>query len=165
VPPAPELAGQIDFGLASISRYLESLSAKTATELLEPRPEESPDASQTPYSAVFVLRSQHPAAFHSHFPQLISTASQHLPSDRSIRLIGFSKACEDKLSDCLGIPRVSSVALRTDLPQAKAVIEFVREHVPPVDAGWHQEARSGKFLATKINAIETKVGAKKQRRV
>jgi ribonuclease P/MRP protein subunit POP3 len=80
-----------------------------------------------------------------------------------IRLIGFSKSCEDRLSSCLGIPRVSSIGLREGVPQTKALLDYVRQRVSAVDIPWLQEARSGKYLETKINAVEVPVGVKKQR--
>lgn len=143
-PPTPETAKCVDLGLARISRSLE----------------QAPDHHQ-PYAAVFVARSGQPSAFHSHFPQMVAVASS---SKEPIRLIGFSKSCEDRLSSCLGIPRVSSIGLRDGVPQTKALLDFLRQHVPAVDMPWLQEARSGKYLDTKINALEVPIGVKKQRR-
>jgi ribonuclease P/MRP protein subunit POP3 len=80
-----------------------------------------------------------------------------------IRLVGFSRSCEDRLSSCLGIPRVSSIGLREGVPQAKALLDFVRQHVPAVDMHWLQETKRGEYLETKINALEVPVGTKKQK--
>ncbi|KAK0669514.1 hypothetical protein QBC41DRAFT_108084 [Cercophora samala] len=146
VPPTPELAGYVDVGLSHISRTLQGMSDKDAK----------------PYSVVFVARSGQSSAFHCHFPQMVALASQSQPPENAVRLVGISKACEDKLSAALGIPRVSSIALREDAPQAKGLIDFVREHVKPVEAAWLKEARAGKYLATKIDAVPTKIGVKKK---
>jgi ribonuclease P/MRP protein subunit POP3 len=132
----------VDLGLASISRSLEN------------RP------NQEPYAVVFVARSGQPSAFHSQFPQMVAVAST---SREPIRLVGFSKSCEERLSSCLGIPRVSSIGLRDGVPQAKALLEFVRQHVPPVEMTWLPEAKAGQYLETKINALEVPVGTKKSR--
>jgi ribonuclease P/MRP protein subunit POP3 len=120
-------------------------------------------SSSGPYSVVFVARSGQSSAFNCHFPQMVATAAQSQPADRTVRLVGFSKACEDRLSAALGIPRVSSIGLREDAPQVKGLVDFVRQHVAPVDVSWLREAQSAKFLATKIDAVATKVGAKKLR--
>ncbi|OIW33982.1 hypothetical protein CONLIGDRAFT_569207 [Coniochaeta ligniaria NRRL 30616] len=152
VPPAPELAKHVDLGLASISRSLERIPAEIS--------DESP---LEPYAVVFVARSGQPSAFHSHFPQMVAVASKSVPGRQPIRLVGFSAACEERLSSSLGIPRVSSIGLREGAPQTKALVEFVREHVPPVDMSWFQEVKGGQFIETKINAVEVPVGTKKQK--
>ncbi|KAK4178440.1 hypothetical protein QBC36DRAFT_103826 [Triangularia setosa] len=147
VPPTPELAGYVDVGLSHISRTLQDISSKDDTK---------------PYSVVFVARSGQSSAFHCHFPQMVALASQSQPPEKAVRLVGISKACEDKLSAALGIPRVSSIALREDAPQAKGLVDFVREHVKPIEVTWLKEARAGKYLDTKIDAVPTKIGVKKK---
>jgi ribonuclease P/MRP protein subunit POP3 len=92
---------------------------------------------------------------------MVALAAQSHPKEQATRLVGFSKACEDRLSAALGIPRVSSIGLRADAPQAKGLVDFVREHVAPIEVPWLEEARSAKFLETKIDAVPTKVGTKK----
>ena len=127
------------------------------------RGEAEPKADDKPYSVVFVARSGQSSAFHCHFPQMVALAAQSQPADKTVRLVGFSKACEDRLSAALGIPRASSIGLREDSPQAKGLVDFVREHVAPVEVAWLREAPSGKFLETRIDAVPTKVGVKKPR--
>lgn len=168
VPPSPELTKYVDLGLASISRSLEKISADSGrdnpaaseTAARERSPEES---RHEHYAVVFIARSGQPSAFHSHFPQMVAVASRSVSSRQPIRLVGFSAACEERLRSSLGIPRVSSIGLREGAPQAKALVDFVREHVPPVDMSWFEEVKSGQFLETKINAIEVPVGTKKQK--
>jgi ribonuclease P/MRP protein subunit POP3 len=128
-----------------------------------PKPGGDSSAGAKPYAVVFVARSGQSSAFHCHFPQIVALAAQARPPDNPIRLVGFSKACEDRLSAALGIPRVSSVALREDAPHAKGLIDFVREHVAPVEISWLREAQSGEFLETKIDGVPTKIGTKKPR--
>lgn len=94
---------------------------------------------------------------------MVALAAQSQPPDRAVRLVGLSKACEDRLSAALGIPRVSSIGLREDAPQAKGLVEYVREHVAPVEIVWLREVQAGRFLETKIDAVQTKIGLKKQR--
>jgi len=116
-----------------------------------------------PYTIVFVPRGGQSPAFNSHFPQMVALAARSQPAETAVRLVGFSKACEDRLSAALGIPRVSSIAICEGAPQAKGLVDYVREKVPPVDVAWLKEARRGEFLETKIDAIVTKIGTKKQR--
>lgn len=167
-PPVPELAAYVDVGLSQISRTLQAMSNK---EGFKPPGEDAtpeqpgPDTQRDnkPYSVVFVARSSQSSAFHCHFPQMAALAAQSQAPERAVRLIGFSKACEDQLSTALGIPRVSSIGLREDAPQAKALVDFVRERVAPIRVAWLEEASSGKFLETKIDAVPTKIGTKKPR--
>ncbi len=167
-PPVPELASHVDVGLSKISRSLQVMSGKDKPAVPSGgAPSKSGAADDggdsRPYAVVFVARSGQSSAFHCHFPQIVALAARSQSSDTPIRLVGFSKACEDRLSAALGIPRVSSVALREDTPHAKGLVDFVREHVPPVEVSWLREARSGKFLETKIDGVPTKVGTKKPR--
>ncbi|KAB5570069.1 hypothetical protein GE09DRAFT_1170934 [Coniochaeta sp. 2T2.1] len=168
IPPVPGVAKDVDLGLANISRSLEKVSAtskQNQPEASEATGHEGVSNESTPesYAVVFVARSGQPSAFHSHFPQMVAVASKAVPSKQPIRLVGFSEACEDRLSSALAIPRVSSIGLREGAPQTKALIEFVREHVPPVEMSWFREVESGRFLETKINAVEVPVGNKKQK--
>lgn len=167
-PPVPEFAAHVDVGLSQISRTLQNMSSKDEVSPSLVDTSSNPggaDASTSskPYSVVFVARSGQSSAFHCHFPQMVAVAAQSQPADIAVRLVGLSKACEDRLSAALGIPRVSSIGLREDAPQARGLVDFVREHVAPVDVSWLREAQSAEFLETKIDAVATKVGAKKLR--
>ncbi|KAK3333231.1 hypothetical protein B0T19DRAFT_120331 [Cercophora scortea] len=166
--PVPELTAFVDVGLANISRNLQARSTKTGAD---PVPEKgdgvaksakaAAEAAKPPYNIVFAARSGQSSAFHSHFPQMVAVASESLPSDKSIMLVGFSKPCEERLSAALGIPRVSSIALREGAPHSKGLVDFVRANVAPVNIAWIKEARAGGFLETQIEAVKTAVGSKK----
>ncbi|GAB1320502.1 RNase P and RNase MRP subunit [Madurella fahalii] len=156
-PPAPELAAHVDVGLSKISRTLQLMSAK------KDGVSSTPGEVATQYSVVFVARSGQSSAFHCHFPQMVALAAQSQSPEKAVRLVGFSKSCEERLSAALGIPRASSIGLRDDEPQAKGLIDFVREHVAPVQVSWLEEACSARFLETNIDAVPTKVGSKKPR--
>ncbi|CAK7218575.1 RNase P and RNase MRP subunit [Sporothrix bragantina] len=181
VPPPPELSRFVDVGLATITRELSkgdssstSIPIPQATKSAFP-PQQSTTAtslpsSVTPYAAVFVLRSGHPSAFYSHFPQMVAVASQQdaTASDSPsvpVRLIGFSRACEDRLSSSLGIPRVSTIALRAGAPQSQGLLKFLEETVPAVDVPWLDEAQAGKFRDTQIHIADVRVGPKRQKKV
>ncbi|KAH6890397.1 hypothetical protein B0T10DRAFT_317824 [Thelonectria olida] len=146
-PPMPELCSKIDVGLNSISRSLESSN-------------ESPTGQ---YSMIFVARGNQSSSFNCQFPLMVGAASKHLAPETKTRLVGFSKPCADRLSTCLGVPRVSSVAIRSDAPGAQALQEFIRKTVAPVDAAWLDQSQDRSYLATIINSIETTVGPKRTR--
>ncbi|KAK3375131.1 hypothetical protein B0H63DRAFT_481921 [Podospora didyma] len=158
VPPAPELAAYVDVGLSNISRQLQDMSAAPDHSAT---PKSKNKVGQAPYSVVFVARSGQSSAFNCHFPQMAALVSKSQPTEEALRLVGFSRSCEDRLSAALGIPRVSSIAIRDDAPQAKGLVGFVRDHVAPIKVGWLQEARSGGILETKIEAVQTMVGSKR----
>ncbi|KAK3302159.1 uncharacterized protein B0T15DRAFT_514213 [Chaetomium strumarium] len=167
-PPVPELAGYVDVGLSKISRTLQIMSDKdklvrSSESAASKREEATTGVESRPYTVVFVARSGQSSAFHCHFPQMVALAAASRSPDEAVRLVGFSKACEERLSAALGIPRVSSIALREGAPQAKGLVDFVREHVASIEITWLREARSASFLETRIDAVPTKVGTKKPR--
>ncbi|KAH7182809.1 uncharacterized protein B0J16DRAFT_154427 [Fusarium flagelliforme] len=155
VPPMPVIEANIDVGLNSITRNLQSLSSKDnkSTE----------NEAERQYSMVFVARGNQASTFNCHFPQMIGTATNQLPDDGQISLVGFSKPCSERLSACLGVPRVSSIAIVKDAPGAGALQEFVRKTVAKVETSWLNASSSTQYLAPKINAIETTVGPKRAR--
>lgn len=159
VPPPPAVAESVDVGLTNITRNLAASSSKAQAGT-------DSDVVQDPlhpYSVVFVVRSGPPSTFFSHLPQMVAAASRQL--DEPIRLVGFSKSCEEKLSACLGIPRVSSVALRAgESGHLKALVDLVRKQVAPVEARWMEDASKGQFRETKINSVQAPIGAKRQKK-
>ncbi|KAF5609703.1 rnase subunit pop3 [Fusarium pseudoanthophilum] len=155
VPPMPEIEASIDVGLNSITRNLQ-LYLQQETESMEHEPYRQ-------YSMVFVARGDQASTFNCHFPQMIGAASRKTSSERKTRLVGLSKPCSERLSSCLGVPRVSSVAIRMDAPGAGALQEFVMKKVEPIEASWLDVSSDVQYLAPKINAIETTVGPKRAR--
>ncbi|RSM04661.1 hypothetical protein CEP52_006671 [Fusarium oligoseptatum] len=153
VPPMPEIDASIDVGLNSITRNLQALS-QSDEEAAQGKPERQ-------YLMIFVARGNQASTFNCHFPQMAAAASKSLPSPDKIRLVGFSNPCSDRLSACLGVPRVSSIAIAKDAPGAGALQEFVLKSVPPAEAAWLDASRDAQHLTTKINAIETTVGPKR----
>ncbi|RGP80245.1 rnase subunit pop3 [Fusarium longipes] len=154
-PPMPELEANVDVGFNSITRNLQSWSSKNA--------ESTEHESTRQYSMVFIARGNQTSAFNCHFPQMVGTASRNLPEDDQIRLVGFSKPCSERLSGCLGVPRVSSIAIVKDAPGAGALQEFITKTVAPVEIPWLNASSSTQYLAPKINAIETTVGPRRAR--
>jgi len=146
--------------MSNISRVLEKMSSGQSPAdqgAGEPR-------GNDVYSVVFVARSGQPTAFTAHLPQMVAVASQACPDTPPIRLVGFSKACEDRLSTSLGIPRASSIALRAGAPQASSLVDFVLANVPRVQLAWLEEAKAGQHRVTSVITGQTNVGAKRQKK-
>lgn len=159
MPPPPAVADSLDVGLTNITRNLAACSSKGEAGAGRDGVQDGPPT----YSVVFVVRSATPSTFFSHLPQMVSAASRQM--GEPIRLVGFSKSCEERLSKCLGIPRVSSVALRGgESGQLRALVDFVRKQVAPVEARWMEGASKGQFHETKINSIQAPIGTKRQKR-
>lgn len=165
VPPPPAVASFIDVGLSNITRKLQPGAIPCNSEA-ESEDDNNPAVQPSPYSVIFVARSGSPSAFFSHLPQMVAVASKQSQQGKEpTRLVGFSKACEERLSACLGVPRVTSVALRADdTVQSKALVDFVRARVPAVEVPWLDEIAKGKYHNTKINTIQAPIGKKRQKR-
>lgn len=165
VPPAPELTSYVDAGLSAVTRSLENAAAKGRSLVITARSgNEAADeeCDVLSYSVIFIARSGQPSILNSHLPQMVAVASATHPSKPPIRLVGLSRACEDRLSECLGIPRVSCIGIREDAPNSKALVDFARQHVPTIEVPWLEEAQKAEYKETKINTIQTTIGAKKQ---
>jgi ribonuclease P/MRP protein subunit POP3 len=114
------------------------------------------------YSAIFVARSGQPNALSSHLPRMVAAASKSHPSQSPTRLVELPRGCEGRLSESLGVPRVSCIGICFGAPNSKALIDFTRRHVPIIEIPWLQEASQAEFRETRINTVETIIGAKKK---
>ncbi|KAI5863138.1 hypothetical protein GGS23DRAFT_568457 [Durotheca rogersii] len=162
-PPIPEIKSYIDVGLSAVTRSLQESASRGPDVELSPPPEPRDQGpASRPYSAIFVARSGQPTVLNGHLPQMVAAACEAQQGQAPIRLVGLSKACGDRLSESLGVPRVSCIGLREEAPKSKALVEFTRRHVPVVEAQWLEEARQGEHKGTNINAVETCIGRKKQ---
>lgn len=162
-PPPPAVASCVDVGLSNITRNLQ-IRADNKFTTKAAKGQKSPRQSEA-YNLVFVVRSGPPSAFFNHLPQMVAVASKAWALSEPVRLVGFSKSCEERLSACMGIPRVTSVAIKqSDVAQLRALVNFVRERVPPVRAPWLEEAGQVVFRETKINTIQAAVGKKRQKK-
>ena len=165
VPPAPELRSHVDVGLSAVTRGLQESTVAARQPAGDAPPAERPirDGATRCYSVIVVARSGHPNILNSHLPQMVAVASKAHPEQPPIRLVGLSKACEERLAQSLGIPRVSCIGLHSDAPNSKPLVDFARERVPVSDIQWLDEAGKAEYRTTKINSVETFVGAKKQK--
>lgn len=158
-PLKPELCASIDVGFNSISRKLETFSKTTNG------PNSSdPKDSAKPYTMVFVSRGNQTSTFNCHFPQMVGAATKNCSLDDKTRLIGFSRPVSDRISNSLGVLRVSSIAITKDAPGAEALWAFVKKAVPPIEVPWIC-GKDVHYKTTKINSIETTVGEKRVRLV
>ncbi|KAI9167393.1 hypothetical protein HJFPF1_03520 [Paramyrothecium foliicola] len=144
----PDLASSIDVGFNLISRNLEASSSPS-------------DETVRTYSMVFVARGNQSPVFNAQFPQMLGAASKKLSPETKTRLVGFSKPCSDRLSSCLGIARVSALAITHDAPGAGALWSLVQEHVPPIEVPWLANPGEPTYHETRIKSMETTIGVKK----
>lgn len=153
-PPPPDLLHHVDIGFNSITRNMGT------------NPRDGDDDGQEhkgKYSMIFVTRGDQSSAFNCHFPKMVGAASKDVPLNDRIRLVGFSKPCSERLSKCLGLARVSSVAIGREAPGAGALWEVVKRNIKPVDVRWLEGDPDTSYLTTKINSIETTIGPKRPR--
>jgi ribonuclease P/MRP protein subunit POP3 len=167
VPPPPEIGSFVDVGLSVITRSLgsvgvEATSNSTTIEEQNLCAGSQGSGSRRPYSAIFVARSGQPSILNSHLPQMVALASRTKPGEEPIRLVGLSKACQDRMSEALGIPRVSIIGLRENAPNSKALVDYTRHYVPAIEVAWLKEARAAEFMDTKIDTIETTIGQRER---
>jgi ribonuclease P/MRP protein subunit POP3 len=116
------------------------------------------------YSVIFVALSDQPAAFGVHFPQMVAVANQARTEREAIQLVGFSTSCQDRLSTCLGIPRVTAIALLKGAPGSAALMDFLQSHVPAVETHYLEEASSGLHRKTVAISSKVLVSAKRAKR-
>ncbi|KAJ4391897.1 RNase P and RNase MRP subunit [Gnomoniopsis smithogilvyi] len=165
LPPPPAVAGSVHVGLSNITRNLQHCAANPIAAAEAEVNEDGGKTLPRPYSVIFVSRSGPPSVFFSHLPQMVAVASKSQQLAEPIRLVGFSKDSEERLSACMGIPRVTSVALDADdMAQLKAVVNFVRERVPAIEAPWLEETARGVYHETRINTIQAPIGKKRQKK-
>ncbi|KAI1265199.1 hypothetical protein F5Y18DRAFT_427323 [Xylariaceae sp. FL1019] len=158
-PPVPELQAFVDIGLSSITRSLQKVSSEAGN----PQGDDVSENRISPlYSLIFVARSGQPNALSSHLAQMVAVGSIKDPNQPPTRLVGFSKACEDRLAASLGLPRVSCVGIRVNAPNSQPLIEFTRQHVPIIRVSWLEEARRAEHRETKVNILETTIGDRKR---
>lgn len=144
-------------GFNSVNRHLEALSAVSCRYLgLHPTELDGKDITKPQHiAAVFLLRPIDNIIY-SHLPILCSTASLAHQKAPATRLLLLDSAVEKRLTEALGQPSASIVALTepedaSDVPGLRAVLDYVRENVNAVEAGWLKEAINAKWLGTKID--------------
>ncbi|KAI0446012.1 hypothetical protein F4803DRAFT_505324 [Xylaria telfairii] len=163
VPPPPELKAYVDIGLSCVTHSLQKTASERAgnDSLCDGQDPRDQPASRF-YSIIFVSRSGQPNALSSHLPQMVAVACKSYPLQPPTRLVELPRACEGRLYESLGIPRVSCIGICVDAPNSNALVDFTREHAPVVEVPWLQEATCAGFRGTNINTIATVMGVKKK---
>ncbi|KAI1124984.1 hypothetical protein F5Y10DRAFT_248050 [Nemania abortiva] len=162
-PPAPEIQSYVDIGLSCVSRCLQKTTSEglESSSLRDGQKLEELPASRF-YSAIFVARSGQPNALSSHLPQMVAVACKSHPSQPPTRLVELPKACESRLCESLGIPRVSCIGICVGAPNSNALVDFTREHVVITKVPWLEEASDAEYRSTRINTIATAIGSRKK---
>lgn len=183
IPPLPEISASVVVGLNRVTRHLESLSRSSKPfSLPGGKPDTSTgfdgdesrekvgefigehlsssissvDTSMNRhFSAIFVPQSSQPAILQAHLPQAIVTASLVHPQLPATRLVQLPRNSEARLSEALGLPRVSFVGILEGAAHTKALMGLVLEYVPKIEIPWLKEIGTSTYLPVKINAIET----------
>jgi len=162
VPPEPEVASFLTVGFNSTERALEA-SYRQCT------PGGSSDtfaASKDNVSrmvAIFVDRADQGPALYAHLPLLVSTASLNLPVDTRIRLVALPRGATKRLSAALHIPRASMIGLYHGAPNSAPLVDFVREHVSPIEVPWLKRLQGGKYLPVGITMKQIAVPKKAEK--
>lgn len=175
-PPPPEIQKRLVVGLNSILRHLQSLSQASKSKQphagavlgtsSDPAAEEpgDKDAQPQPFAAIFALSPTpgNPNILTAHLPTMIHTSSLNFPSLPPTRLIPLSQPQALQLKSVLSLARTSHIGILNSAPGAEALIAVIRENVPVIEVRWLDEVKKGEYLETKINAIETYVGASRK---
>ncbi|KAF7944048.1 hypothetical protein EAE96_010458 [Botrytis aclada] len=173
IPSSPEISSYIVTGLNSIHRMLEesskrglgtkeSLNTELGTLHQTNEVDSNPQSPPQPhFSVIFVARSNQHPIFNSHLPQILDTASKAYPTQPSTRLVQLPKGSETRIAAALGLPRVSFLGILEDAPNSKALVDLIRDCVGEIEIPWLNEAKKAEFLETKINSIQTTIGAAK----
>lgn len=177
-PPPPEISSFIITGLRSITRKLEVESKASKPKSNENEPADSKDAKKEDSSttnpqeeklphfiAIFAFRDTHEKVLHAHLPQLVATSTLAHPNLPATRLIQLPKECWSRICEVLKLPRVSFLGLLDGAPHAKSLVDLILQNVPEIEAPWLEEVKNAAYLPVKINAIETTIGAAKEKKV
>ena len=74
------------------------------------------------------------------------TASLLHPDVPATRLVPLSPTAEARIAAALGLPRAGVVGIMEGAPGSGPLVEYVRQHVQPVEVPWIQEAAKGAYL-------------------
>ena len=104
---------------------------------------------------------------YAHIPLLAKLTSSAFATLPPTRLVVLPKGAEQKLGSALGIPSVGLIGLHRDAPESAALMDFVKQKVPEIEASWVEEVAAGSYLPVKIHETETSapIGQKRMRNV
>lgn len=165
--PSTAAAPHVTVGLNAITRHLESILdlAPAGQPLASDAPSDivvgantlalgQADSSsrQSPrIPAVVLLPEPRDAIIYEHLPVLALMASRKTPSAPPTRLVHLHATAETKLAAALALPRAGAIAIFEGESTSAAVIDYVREHLKPVEIPWLAEMGAGKYLELKVD--------------
>lgn len=164
-PPRPAIGNHVLVGLNSVTRHLEALAAKTApsTALAACREQEQEGAKALAHNdlrplSMVVLSHPKPSLSpaHAHLPTLVHLCSLSRPCatpdscKTATRLVPLPTSADSRLASRLHIPRVGALGIYADAPGAKALEDYVREHVGVTECKWIDEAMSGEWRGMNV---------------
>ncbi len=159
-PPVPAIGLHVLIGINNVTKHLETLAASAAppsvpineSNVYEQESSISDNGTRqrskslvTPLSFVILTHPQPSLSpSHAHIPTLLHLATlQHHPeasSSEPTRLISLPTSYEARIASALHIPRVGAIGIYNGAPGAKALEEYVREHVGLTHCAWVDEA-------------------------
>ncbi|KAF2836854.1 hypothetical protein M501DRAFT_996536 [Patellaria atrata CBS 101060] len=144
----PEISRHILVGLNSTSRHMELTSKEIAKSTLE--------GINLPsqLAAIFVTKSKKDDLMYSHLPLLARTSSCLYPNSPPTVIVPLNLTVEPKLAQALSLPRVHVVGIMSSCPGASLLIDYVRDHIGPIEVPWVKEAVNAKYLGLKLQMME-----------
>ena len=156
VPSLPEIASFITIGFNSTERCLEAAAQRCVpASISKVVGTQDCHDKQMPLAAVFVDRSAYPPMVLSHLPLLVVTASLSAPLEPQIRLIALPNGAGARLSTALHIPRTAIIGLGRDALGARALVNFIRDHIDRIEVPWLLDTREVNYLPVSITARTT----------
>ena len=167
------LGSYILIGLNSVTRHLEALAVSAApptapvresnandedSNTLEPGTKKKRETAPRPLSMVILTHPQ-PALSpsHAHIPTLLHLATlRQSPESKSLeptRLIALPTANDARFASTLHIPRVGAIGIHEGAPGAKALEDYVRQHVGLTECLWVKEALTPEWRGLNIVQI------------
>ena len=141
-----------------MTRHLERLSLLSAKKAgLDARtPNEASEEEFRHVIAVFLFRPMDDLIF-SHLPTMCYTPSLARPDTPPTRLVLLDSNVGKRVLEAVRQPITLSVLAVLDggeenMPGLKALEDYVREHVEPVDVPWLRDVMKGEWLGTKISS-------------
>ncbi|EON64463.1 hypothetical protein W97_03695 [Coniosporium apollinis CBS 100218] len=145
----PEVSKFLTVGLNSTTRHLETLMASATgnkqkpPSTVEDPPADGPDAQHM--AVIFLPKSRNDLVY-AHLPLMSRTASTLRPELAATRLVSLSPAAEVKIAAALGLPRAGVVGILEGASGSESLVDYVRQHVRPVEVPWIEEATKGEYL-------------------
>lgn len=165
-PPPPAIGTHILIGLNSVTRHLEALAAQSAPATMpasekenrasgpDTRPsstEPTQEITLKPLSIVVITHNHPPASLpHAHIPALLHLSTLSSPSSTPTRPIAVPLGYEPRLASVLHIPHVGAIGIMAGAPGARALEDYVREHVGVTECRWIEEAMDAEWKGVNI---------------